>query len=83
MMGAGKELVLEIPRRRHSSAEEVDLLLVVMDEAAVEVVLVLGELRFCEGEIDFELAELVLEERDHADAAVDGVSEPHISFVRQ
>lgn len=46
-------------------------------------VLVLGELRFGTAEIHLELAELVLEDRDDAHAAVNWVSEPHVSLISQ
>lgn len=62
-----------------AGAEDVDSLMV-GDEAEV---LVLGELGFGAAEIHLKLAELVLEERDDADAAVDGVAQPHVGFVSQ
>lgn len=45
--------------------------------------LVAGELGLGAGEVDLELAELVLEEGDDADAAVDGVPQAHVGLVRQ
>lgn len=46
-------------------------------------VLVLGELGFGAAEIHLELTQLVLEERNDADAAVNGVPEPHVGFVSE
>lgn len=44
-------------------------------------VLVPGELGFGAIKVHLELAELVLEERDDPDAAVDGVTEPHLGLI--
>jgi hypothetical protein len=43
--------------------------------------LVLGELVLGAGEVLLELAEVVLEDGDDADAAVDGVAEAHVGLV--
>lgn len=46
-----------------------------------QMVLVLGELGLGAAEVHLELAELVLEERDYSDAAVDGVTDAHVGLV--
>lgn len=46
-------------------------------------VLILGEFGFGTAKVHLELAELVLEERDDSDAAVDRVTEAHIGLVGQ
>lgn len=43
--------------------------------------LVPGQLRLGAGEVHLELPELVLQQRDDADAAVDGVAEAHVGLV--
>ena len=46
-------------------------------------ILIFGELGFGAAEVDLELAELMLEEGDDANAAVDGVTEAHVGLVGQ
>lgn len=48
---------------------------------AVLQVLIFGEFGFGTGKIHLKLAELVLEERDDSNAAVDGIAEAHVSLV--
>nr|GMC50190.1 serine, glycine, tyrosine and glutamine-rich protein-like [Ipomoea batatas] len=76
-VGAGGSRRLELTQGSNASRH------VVSCGADAEVGLVLGQLGFGAAEVHLELAELVLEQRDDADAAVDGVAEPHVRLVSQ
>ena len=46
-------------------------------------VLIFGEFGFGTTKVHLKLTELVLEERDNSDTAIDGVTEAHVSLVGQ